>query len=330
MTSALGDTIDSREGNVPWPGLDDADLRLIRALQEDGRASIARLAKVTEQSVPATRQRYERLTGRGLVTAVAVVDPAAVGRRVIAHLEIGVRGDVQAVRARLQALPEVAWMAVGSDYQTIRVQVSTDSNAGLVSLLNREIRALPGVHSLASSILLRSWSPVFNFGGGTPAPRGGPGPHALWHGDGQSPRTLDDIDVVLLRRLEQDARSTITSMAERVGLSVPATRQRLVKFLRDGTLRVRIRPNPLAEGITPVGLVVSFDGDSTQIAEQVAALPNVTYVLEATGPATIRVELLCAHEGQVAEAHLRAGAVPGVTGVQIVRHGTVVVHTGHW
>jgi DNA-binding Lrp family transcriptional regulator len=248
----------------------------------------------------------------------------------VAHVEASVHTEVHAVAARLAAVHEVAWLAIGADLRTIYLQVSTGTNAGLAALVGERIRAAEGVVGARTSVLLRNWSPVFRFGGLGPTAPATPEADTLWRRGEEATRTLDEVDLALLRCLEEDARMTITAMSTRAGLSVPATRQRLVKLLTEGVARLRTRPSPLADGVTVARLVIDVAADSAAVARALAALPNVSYVSESTGDAALTAELVCGREAQVREGYEQACRTSGVVGVHVIRYSEVVVHTGHW
>ena len=315
------------EIGIPWPDLDHVDLAVIRALQVDGRVSMAGMAKSLGMSVTTIHQRYERLRQRGLVRATALIDPTLVGRDVVAHVEAYVRTEVHAAAEHLAALPEVAWLAIGADLRTVYLQVSTGSHADLAVLLDSRVRQAPGIAGIRSSVLLRNWSPVFCFGGFAPAGVAG---DTLWRPGTKPLRALDEADLALLHCLEQDARMTITAMSAETGLSVPATRQRLVKLLSEKVVRLRTRPSPMAREVTVARLFIDVDADSATVAQSIAEMPNISYVSESTGDSALTSELVCASESQIREGYERACHLPGVTAVRMIRYHQTVVYKGHW
>ena len=65
------------------------DLRILAALQRDGRASYADLGAAAGMSAPSAHERVKRLESRGIVRGyAAVVDPMAVGLGVLAFSRI--------------------------------------------------------------------------------------------------------------------------------------------------------------------------------------------------------------------------------------------------
>jgi DNA-binding Lrp family transcriptional regulator len=317
------------EAELCWPGIDEVDFGIIGALQEDGRASLLGISRQLAIPVGAVRQRYERLVGNGYIRSVALLDPGTVGRSVVGFVEAEVDRDVDELERRLVALDQVAWLALGQDYRTVYFQVSTASNAELTAVLNSGVRTIPQVTRLTTNVHLRNWSPVFRFGGAPPASRAA-AEHILWRSGEVVHRTLDDVDRELLTCLAEDARMTVTAMTERTGLSVPATRQRLVRLLKDEVVRVRTRPNPLSDLVSTARVMVEIDRDSTAVAEDLARLPNVTYVTESTGTAALQLEMTCATEAQIADGYRRVSRVPGVRGARLIRYHHVRLHTGRW
>ncbi len=71
------------------PELDATDRALIRALQADGRASIAALGREVSLSPSAVSERLRRLTDAGVVTGHTVtVDPQALGYPIAAFVRL--------------------------------------------------------------------------------------------------------------------------------------------------------------------------------------------------------------------------------------------------
>lgn len=312
-----------------WPGIDDTDLAIIYELQRDGRASLLGISRALRVPVNTVRQRYERLVADGYVHAVALIDPAIVGRTVVGFIQLEVDRELDEVERRLAALPEISWLAIGLDYRSVYLQVSTSSNAELTGIVNQHLRSMPQVSGVAVNIHLRSWSPVFRFSGAKPPPDV-TSADLLWRSGTGDVRELDDIDAELVACLAEDARTTVTAMTDRTGLSVPATRQRLVKLLRDRAVRIRSRPNPLCSWISTSRITVEVTGDSTAVAEQLVRMPNVTYVSETTGERALGVELVCATEEQLRVGFERLAAISGLRRPVLARYARVRVHSGRW
>ena len=138
--------------------LDDVDRALVRALREDGRATLAALAGVTGLSQSAVQARVRKLEARRVITGYrAVVDPDAVGLPIAAYVEITPLDQSQADDApeRLRDVPgiEACWSVAGNANYLLLVRVSSPS--ALEDLLG-EIRREASV-STRSTVVLRTY-----------------------------------------------------------------------------------------------------------------------------------------------------------------------------
>ncbi len=110
-------------------GLDGVDLRLIAALSEDARMSLAALARVVGLSSPSVSERLKRLEEAGVITGYGVrIDPAALGLPLAAWLRIRpIPGQLAKVAEILTSLPEVVVCerVTGEDCFLARVQLSS-------------------------------------------------------------------------------------------------------------------------------------------------------------------------------------------------------------
>jgi Lrp/AsnC family transcriptional regulator, leucine-responsive regulatory protein len=89
--------------------IDTVDLRLLRRLATDGRATWADLAVETDMTAPGVAQRVRRLRERGVLRGfAALIAPEAVAP-ICAFVSIALDGsrDHAAFRAAVQAMPEV-------------------------------------------------------------------------------------------------------------------------------------------------------------------------------------------------------------------------------
>ena len=92
--------------------LDDLDRAILAALQDNCRISNADLARRIHLSPPAVHARVRRLEQAGLITGyAALLDREKVGFDMLCFVHIGLQlhqaDQVESVRSRFQALPEV-------------------------------------------------------------------------------------------------------------------------------------------------------------------------------------------------------------------------------
>ena len=101
--------------NAP-PELDSIDLRVLRALQANGRATYDELAAQVSLSASATLRRVKRLEESGVIQGyVALLRPERVGLPLMAYINVRLekhteshkRSPMDAFRASVQGWPEV-------------------------------------------------------------------------------------------------------------------------------------------------------------------------------------------------------------------------------
>jgi Lrp/AsnC family transcriptional regulator, leucine-responsive regulatory protein len=104
---------------------DETDLRILSALQRDGRASYAELARAVSMSASAVADRVRRLEDAGVITGyAAVVDPERLGLGLLAFVRLRYpTGNYKPFHDLLAVLPEVieAHHVTGEDCFVLKV-----------------------------------------------------------------------------------------------------------------------------------------------------------------------------------------------------------------
>jgi Lrp/AsnC family transcriptional regulator for asnA, asnC and gidA len=144
--------------------LDETDAAIIGLLQEDGRRPYGDIGVAVGLSEAATRQRVNRLRESGLMRIVAVTDPVAVGRGVVATIGLRVGGDTREAAARLARIPEIEYVVVTAGSFDVIAELVCASEEELLGVLNEEIRSLPQVQQLETLMHLRTEKNVFAWG----------------------------------------------------------------------------------------------------------------------------------------------------------------------
>ena len=144
--------------------LDDVSKAIIEQLQADGRRSYAEIGKAVGLSEAAVRQRVQKLTDSGVMQVVAVTDPMQLGFYRQAMIGIRVTGDTTVLAAALSKLPAVDYVVLTAGSFDILVEVVTENDDDLITLLNKEIRALDGVQSTETFVYLKLVKQQYNWG----------------------------------------------------------------------------------------------------------------------------------------------------------------------
>ncbi len=136
--------------------LDRVDERILAALVENARVSVAELARALGMSSPSIAERVKRLEEGGVITGYAVnLSPDAIGLPISAWLRIRpVPGALQKVAEIIQSIPEIVECdrITGEDCFLARTHVKS------VADLERVIdRIIP--HAMTNTSIIQS-SPV--------------------------------------------------------------------------------------------------------------------------------------------------------------------------
>lgn len=141
--------------------MDALDIKLLKALQKDGRMSNAELAESVALSPSACHRRVQRLEREGVIrNYVALLNPRAVDRRATVFVEITLKGQadeiLEAFERQVALIPDVLechLMAGAADYLLKVVAQDTDDFA---RIHKQYLARLPGVAQMQSSFALRT------------------------------------------------------------------------------------------------------------------------------------------------------------------------------
>ena len=144
--------------------LDEVSKLIIEQLQSDGRRSYAEVGKAVGLSEAAVRQRVQKLTDSGVMQIVAVTDPMQLGFYRQAMIGIRVAGDTTVVAEALAELAAVDYVVLTAGSFDILAEIVCEDDEQLISLLNSEIRGIPGVQSTETFVYLRLQKQLYNWG----------------------------------------------------------------------------------------------------------------------------------------------------------------------
>jgi Lrp/AsnC family transcriptional regulator, regulator for asnA, asnC and gidA len=125
---------------------------------------------------------------------------------------------------------------------------------------------------------------------------------------------LDDVGKAIVEQLQQDGRRSYATIARAVGLSEAAVRQRVARLQDTGVIQVVAVTYPLQLGFRRQAMVgVRADGDIVAVADALAEMPEIDYVVITAGSFDVLVEAVCEDDDHLLElVGRRIRAVPGV------------------
>lgn len=146
------------------PLLDELNKKIIELLQRDGRMPYASIAKIVGLSEAAVRQRVQRLLDLGVMQIVAVTDPLTLGfaRQVMVGLKV--EGDTRPVAKALAQLPAVDYVVLCAGRYDILAELVCTDDDHLLSMLNEQIRTIPGVTGTETFLYLKLAKQTYAWG----------------------------------------------------------------------------------------------------------------------------------------------------------------------
>lgn len=143
---------------------------------------------------------------------------------------------------------------------------------------------------------------------------------------------LDETDKAIIRELQDDGRLPYAQLAPRVGLSQAATRQRVNRLIERGAMQVVAVTDPVALGLGYQAWIgVAVQGDARHVADALAEIDEVDYVIIVAGRFDIMAEIVCADsDAFVAVVNDRIRTVPGVVSLETMNYLRLVKQSYNW
>jgi len=149
--------------------MDDLDLLILNALQEDGRTPFTQIAKKVGVAESTIRSRYASLVERGIVQTIAVIDPFSVGYNSPALIGISTdSGAINSVAQTLEQMPEVSYLVLTLGGYDLMVEVFCRDREHLTDLITNHIQSIPGIRATETLVIGKIfklsffWQPEIN------------------------------------------------------------------------------------------------------------------------------------------------------------------------
>ena len=129
---------------------------------------------------------------------------------------------------------------------------------------------------------------------------------------------LDDVSKSIIEELQHDGRKSYAEIGKAVGLSEAAVRQRVQKLTESGVMQVVAVTDPMQLGFYRQAMIgIRCGGDTREIADQIAELMAVDYVVLTAGSFDILVEVVCENdEDLITLLNEKIRTLPGVTSTE--------------
>ncbi|MFF7339891.1 Lrp/AsnC family transcriptional regulator [Streptomyces sp. NPDC008163] len=296
--------------------LDALDLRLLHALQLDGRAPFSKIAAVLDVSDRTVARRFGKLRSGGIARIAGVTNSHRLG-----HAEWLVRLCVPPFRSTVLARalahrPDTAWVAALSSGTEIGCvfRVAGEGPAPLAALGRLPYVSHVEAHRVLRPVMERRWSgrnlalTDDQITALTPEPAVDP-----------EPVELTDLDHRLLPALAADGRAAYPDLARRIGWSESAVRRRLHELRRMGVLQLDVEIDSGLFGFS-VQCMLRLSvapGSLAQVARALAEDAEAAFVGTMTGSRNLVAVTVC-RDASALDTYLteRVGTLGGVERVE--------------
>jgi len=141
--------------------MDRTDAAILRALQDDGRATAAELGERVGLSVSAVHRRVKALEESGTIQRYgAILDPKALGYTHDFYVEIALRSQsestFEAFEAAVRRSPDIVECHLMTGAFDYLLRIATKGPDDYERVHRHALSALPGVMRMQSSLVLRT------------------------------------------------------------------------------------------------------------------------------------------------------------------------------
>jgi Lrp/AsnC family transcriptional regulator, regulator for asnA, asnC and gidA len=143
---------------------------------------------------------------------------------------------------------------------------------------------------------------------------------------------IDDVDKAIIEQLQEDGRLPYTKLAAAVGLSEAAVRQRVQRLVESGVVQIVAVTDPLTLGFRREAMIgLKIEGDLRGVADIIAAIPEVSYVVVVSGSFDLLMEVVCEDDDHLlALLNDKVRSIPGVRSTETFTYLRLYKQTYAW
>jgi len=128
---------------------------------------------------------------------------------------------------------------------------------------------------------------------------------------------LDEISKRIIEQLQEDGRRSYAAIAESVGLSDAAVRQRIKRLIDSKLLEIVAVTDPLRVGFTRQAMIgVRINGQLGDVAKALESFSEVSYIVLTAGQYDLLVEVVCEDDDHLLRLLGRMRELPAVTSTE--------------
>lgn len=113
---------------------------------------------------------------------------------------------------------------------------------------------------------------------------------------------LDSTSKAIIEQLQLDGRRSYAEIGKAVGLSEAAVRQRVQKLTDAGVMQIVAVTDPMRLGFSRQAMLgIRVSGDTRVVADHLAEIPEISYVVLSAGSFDIVAEIVCEDDDALIE-----------------------------
>lgn len=150
--------------------------------------------------------------------------------------------------------------------------------------------------------------------------------------NGGSSVVLDDLSKAIIEQLQQDGRRAYATIGKAIGLSEAAVRQRVQKLIDNGVMQIVAVTDPLTLGFRRQAMIgVRCEGDTRKVAQELATMTEVDYVVLTAGSFDLIVEVVCVDDDHLLDViNQRIRSIPEVRSTESFVYLRLCKQTYSW
>jgi len=308
---------------VTPPPLDAIDLKLLQALELDGRAPFSRIAQVLGVSDQTIARRFGRLRVTARLRVTGMVDDDRLGLTTWI-VRLGCAGDAARLAETLAGRADTHYVDMVAGGVEVVCAITPRSKREQDELLLEGLRRTLHVVSVGAHCVLRT-----HYGNSLRWLRKisalDPDEETALRAPASRPQasvSLDATDHAIIDTLRRDGRATLTELQAVTHLSESVAKRRLERLRSTGVLYLAVEYDhePLGQGVEALLWLIVAPHALADTGRALAAHPEVRFVAAVTGRTNLVVSVLCRTTDDlytfVAD---RVGASGAVHSAEIVR-----------
>jgi Lrp/AsnC family transcriptional regulator, regulator for asnA, asnC and gidA len=147
----------------------------------------------------------------------------------------------------------------------------------------------------------------------------------------KSPFALDGVSRHIIEHLQADGRQSYAAIGKAVGMSEAAVRQRVQRLIETGAMQIVAVTDPMSLGFRRQAMIgVSCSGDLQQVADALAEMDAIDYVVITAGSFDLLIEVVCEDDDQLLAILGQVRALPGVEATETFVYLKLRKQTYHW